>query len=215
MEKKLRWRIAQFLEVLWWRRYLSGKSPEAYLQWKRSYWQQLLAEIKEYVAIKSGQKVLDAGCGPAGIFIALEGCEVTAMDPLLGKYAELPHFRQADYPHTHFKELAIEALVDTEQFDVIFCLNAINHVSDISLAYDRLLSALRPGGTLVVSIDAHNHGVLKKIFRLLPGDALHPHQYDLSEYSAFLSERGLILTHTLLKDRGFIFNYYVQVATKV
>jgi 2-polyprenyl-6-hydroxyphenyl methylase/3-demethylubiquinone-9 3-methyltransferase len=38
----LKWKIAQFFEIRWWRNYLSEKSKDEYLAWKRNYWQQFL-----------------------------------------------------------------------------------------------------------------------------------------------------------------------------
>lgn len=210
----MRWRVAQQLEVKWWQNYLRDKSPETYLPWKKAYWKKLLDELSPSLALEAGMRVMDAGCGPAGIFMALEAQEVKAIDPLLEAYRMLPHFKPEDYPHVQFKTLSIEAIEEESRYDVIFCLNAINHVADIHLAYDQLVKALKPSGLLVVSIDAHNHSLLKRIFRLLPGDALHPHQYDLEEYTAFLEDRGLVMKQTLLKTPGRIFNYYVQVAMK-
>jgi 2-polyprenyl-6-hydroxyphenyl methylase/3-demethylubiquinone-9 3-methyltransferase len=214
VKSSLRWRIAQQLEVKWWQNYLRDKSPETYLPWKKAYWEKLLQELSPSITLANGMQVLDAGCGPAGIFMALEHQQVTAVDPLLEAYRTMPHFNPAAYPHVHFQALSIEAIKEESRYDVIFCLNAINHVADIDLAYDQLVKAIKPGGLLVVSIDAHNHAFLKHIFRLLPGDALHPHQYDLQEYAAFLEDRGLVIQQTLLKTPGKIFNYYVQVAMK-
>jgi len=214
VKTSLRWRVAQQLEVKWWQNYLKGKQPETYLPWKKAYWTTLLEELSPSLSLSQGMQVMDAGCGPAGIFMALEEQQVTAVDPLLEAYRTLPHFQPEQYPHVQFKTGSIENIQEENQYDVIFCLNAINHVADIHLAYDRLVKAIKPGGFLVVSIDAHNHAFLKHIFRLLPGDALHPHQFDLSEYAAFLTDSGLEIRQTLLKTPGSIFDYYVQVAQK-
>lgn len=214
MKKSIRWKIAQFLEVKWWKRYLADKDPEAYLLWKKEYWTQLLHELNGLQLLK-GQKILDAGCGPAGIFIALDEYSVTAIDPLLNQYQQLEHFQPQRYPFVHFENQAIEQLQFTSDFDVVFCLNAINHVSDIHLAYDQISNAVKKGGFLVVSIDAHRSNVLKNIFKTLPGDVLHPHQYNLKEYEKFLTDRGFQLKQTLLKTPGNIFDYYVQVAQKM
>jgi 2-polyprenyl-6-hydroxyphenyl methylase/3-demethylubiquinone-9 3-methyltransferase len=212
--KSWRWRLAQFLEIRWWKRYLSDKNPEEYIRWKTAYWEQLLKELSPELTIYPGQRVLDAGCGPAGVFLALKQNQVVAIDPLLEAYGKLPHFRQNDYPYTTFIQSDIEQFESKEPFDIIFCLNAINHVADIQKAYDVLCGLLKPGGVLVISIDAHNYGMLKHLFRALPGDALHPHQYDLHEYDRFLASRGLVIHKTLMKDEGLIFNYYVQVASR-
>lgn len=214
MKRSLRWRIAQFLEVKWWKRYLSDKEPAAYLQWKKDYWNALLQELTA-LPLSAGNKILDAGCGPAGVFIALDAYEVKAIDPLLHQYKELSHFQPDQYPTVVFETLAIEQLKEKSVYDVVFCLNAINHVSDIALAYHQLCDAVKKDGYLVVSIDAHRSNVLKSIFKALPGDVLHPHQYNLQEYEEFLTERGFKIVQTLLKTPGNIFDYYVQVAQKV
>ena len=214
VKKSNRWRFAQFLEIRWWKRYLSDKDPEQYLIWKKKYWQDLLAELNS-IEWHPEDQVLDAGCGPAGIFIALDNYQVKAVDPLLDAYKQLPHFRSDKFPHVSFETRPIESLNQGEKFDIVFCLNAINHVSDIRLAYDNLCNSVQEHGQLIVSIDAHRFQILKKIFQLLPGDVLHPHQYDLKEYERFLTERGFKIKQTLLKTPGNIFDYYVQVATKI
>lgn len=214
MKRSLRWKIAQFLEVKWWKRYLSDKEPAAYLKWKKDYWTSLLQELSDLPFV-SGNKILDAGCGPAGVFIALDEYEVKAIDPLLDQYQNLLHFHPELYPNVEFETLAIEQLKEKSIYDVVFCLNAINHVSDIALAYDQLCGVVKKDGYLVVSIDAHRSNLLKSIFKALPGDVLHPHQYNLQEYEQFLTDRGFKIVQTLLKTPGNIFDYYVQVAQKV
>ena len=98
---QLRWQIAQFFEMRWWRRYLSGKEKDAYLDWKKNYWRALLDRLD--LSIPNGATVLDAGCGPAGIFTVLPTNKVDALDPLLDQYERhLPHFRKSDYPQVHF-----------------------------------------------------------------------------------------------------------------
>ena len=149
------------------------------------------------------------GCGPAGIYTVLDGQKVTAVDPLLDQYAEkIPHFSRDKYPWTTFHSLPFEKFSDTEQYDTVFCLNAVNHVADLALCFDKLVNLTRPGGTLTVSIDAHNYAFFKHLFRLLPGDILHPHQYDLAEYRRMLTDRGgKIVGEELIKSE-FFFDYY-------
>ena len=143
--------------------------------------------------------------------------KVDALDPLLDDYeAKLPHFKRENYPNVQFFSQPLESFSDKKSvYDTVFCLNAINHVADLQRAFDVLVDATKSGGTLVVSIDAHNFSALKTIFQALPGDVLHPHQFDLAEYSAMLTSRGCKIERTLLKKSEFIFNYYVLVATKI
>ena len=210
---KLRWKIAQTAEIYWWKTYLKKKDITNYSNWKRNYWQTLLHELIEQPA--AGARCLDAGCGPAGIFMALQEQQVWAVDPLLDNYKQLPHFTPSDYPWTHFETQTLEQFQSTAPFDWVFCLNAINHVADLDLCWKRLIDAIATGGRLVVSIDAHNHSFFKHLFRLLPGDILHPHQYDLQEYQTQGKAHGGRLLQTLHKEQAFFFDYYVLVFEKI
>lgn len=216
MRKTKRWRVAQYFEARWWKNYLKNQDVETYLTWKRDYWQNLLRQIETHVKPVNGMRILDAGCGPAGVFIALEPFNVTAIDPLLDSYSqELAHFKPEMYPYVNFRALPLEHFEEKEQFDLVFCLNAINHVSDLEEAFLKLYNSAKKGGILVVSIDAHNHRFFKHLFRLQPADILHPHQYDLAEYAGMLKKLNCEILQTVLLKREFLFNHYVLVAKKL
>jgi 2-polyprenyl-6-hydroxyphenyl methylase/3-demethylubiquinone-9 3-methyltransferase len=210
-----RWRIAQWFERRWWKKYLGDKTPEAYLAWKRTYWQGFLEKIQEHVPLPRDAKIPDAGCGPAGIFMLFPAHAVTAVDPLLEAYEQdLPHFQKAWYPNVRFITSPLEDFAPQESFDLIFCTNAINHVRDIHLALARLAAAAKPGATVIISIDAHKHRWLVPLFELIPGDILHPHQYSLKEYLALFERHGLKPVHSVLLKPEMIFDYYVVVCRK-
>ena len=208
-----RWQVAQRAELQWWQSYLDGKEPEVYLSWKRDYWQNFIAQSE--LTIPTDAHILDAGCGPAGIFTVLPDNPVVALDPLHNQYTErLPHFQPADYPNVQFVSTPLETYRTTDQFDLIFCLNAINHVADMEAALDSLIAPLATGGTLALSIDAHKRSLLKHIFRALPGDILHPQQHDLTDYHQALTSRGLSVERSILLKEEAIFDYYLLLATK-
>lgn len=209
-----KWKLAQKLEFKWWQRYLKNKNTAEYVTRKRAYWKEVLDQISSYLSAPVDQLILDAGCGPAGIFLALEGNKVDAIDSLLDQYKSLPHFQPETLPWTNFKSIPIEKLDAAETYDVIFCMNAINHVRDLNVCYDKLVAALKPNGYLVISTDAHRYNFFKKIFQLLPGDMLHPVQLAINEYIAFLEKRNLLVIQTLLLKRKPIFDYYVTIVRK-
>ncbi|MBP6663955.1 MAG: methyltransferase [Chitinophagales bacterium] len=215
MKKTLKWRLAQNIELKWWQRYLQSKDQEAYGAWKLQYWADLLRVIGNVVKLPNNSAVLDAGCGPAGIYRALPHCRVTAIDPLLAAYEQnlTLHFNPADYPYVTFRAMPLEQLTDIQQYDVVFCLNVINHVSDIKLCIQKLYDALVPNGYLVLSIDAHNHNVFKWLFRAIPLDILHPHQHNLEGYKQLLPDNAKIRQEVLYK-KEFFFNYHVLVIQK-
>lgn len=210
----LKWKLAQKLEYQWWIRYLKGKNPPEYLEKKINYWKKMLSAIEDAIIIQPNDTILDAGCGPAGIFIALNNHKVEAIDPLLDKYQNLPVFKPSNFGWTNFRNIPIEALDDKEKYDIVFCLNAINHVNDINICCKNLVDSLKPNGFLVMSTDAHRHPLLKKIFQLLPGDMLHPIQLDINEYAHFLEKNQMKLVKKILYKRESIFDYYILIAQK-
>lgn len=206
---QVRWRVAQYFELLWWRTYLQNRAPHDYLAQKKQYWRRVLDTAG--IVVPPGARVLDAGCGPAGIFTLLDRQHVDAVDPLLAAYErDLPHFQRADYKaYTRFFAEPLETFSANVTYDYVFCLNAINHVDRLGACLDRLVALTRPGGTLVVSVDAHRQLLLRKLFGAIPGDVLHPHQYTLDEYIAMLRARGVQLASPLLLKPGRIFDYYL------
>ena len=209
-----RWRLAQFLELRWWQWYLRKKDPQQYAAWKERYWLNFLKSC--VVDTPVGLHVLDAGCGPAGIFTVLQGCEVDGVDPLLDAYtARLSVFDPGKYPWVQFKTQKIEDLDKKGAYDLIFCLNAINHVEQFDLAMDRLTAALKPGARIVLSVDGHRYKWLEKIFQWLPGDALHPVQLHRDNYHQAFNSRGISLETPRLLKRTLIFDYWVYIGRKL
>ena len=214
MANGLRWKIAQGFEIRWWKGYLKKKDPAEYAVWKRAYWKDYLAKMGAAVSLKEGDRILDAGCGPAGIFVVLDSFRPDALDPLIDAYEALPHFKRASYPNVRFLNAPLEGFKPDQPYDTVFCMNAINHVDDLAASYDALAAAVKPGGTLVVTIDAHNHGFFKRLFRLIPGDILHPHQFDEPEYAAMLTSRGFTIVDTQVMEKEFFFSRVMHIAKK-
>lgn len=213
MKETLRWKLAQHFEKRWWEIYLRNKTIDDYRVWKKDYWSKLLA-IGE-ISFKDNCKILDAGCGPAGVFMVLENQQVTAIDPLLNDYEkQLHHFKKSDYKNVEFIHSPIENFKWINNFDFIFCMNAINHVQDYETALNNLTESLKPTGVFILTIDVHNHSFFKHLFRAIPGDVLHPHQYDLNEYKTHLLKRGVAIEKEVLLKQEFFFNHYMIIGRK-
>ncbi|NJC24747.1 class I SAM-dependent methyltransferase [Neolewinella antarctica] len=212
----LRWKVAQYLEGKWWRRYLQSKAPADYLAEKRTYWERVLDDL-DWVTVPN-RTVLDAGCGPAGIFTYVRHTErVTALDPLLDNYEKhLAIFSRGAYPDVRFHRQKLEeACVPGGPFGAIYCFNAINHVADWHAALDRLTEYATTGTRMILTSDVHRHGWLLPIFKALPGDALHPQQHDASAYRRALTVRGWRIDWEEVLRRELIFNYTAWVLTYV
>jgi len=212
----MKWSIAQWCEKQWWKLYLRNKLIEEYLVWKKKYWHNFLTKHTSFYAENNAKNVLDAGCGPAGVFIELSNVRaVTAIDPLLNYYSNsIKHFNPELYPNVQFINTSIENYVAETAHDIVFCLNAINHVEDLSKSIRTLYNSMQLNATLYISVDAHNYNVLKKIFQMFPGDVLHPHQFSLEEYANLLKENNFYIKNISNIHKELIFSYYLIEAIK-
>lgn len=208
-----RWRLAQFLELRWWQAYLRKLNWTNYVEAKRRHWRKVLVAVD--LTLNGGERVLEAGCGPAGIFTILQAQQVDAIDPLMLEYEHnLPDFSRDQFPYVHFQSMMLEQLDKKNAYDLVFCLNAINHVSNLPLAIQCLAQSLKPTGTMVISIDLHRHHFFKFIFRLIPGDLLHPQQDSLKDYVVLLEKHGLQIEKNQVLKKGWIFDYVAIKAKK-
>lgn len=211
-----RWKIAQFVERAWWKHYLKNKTTQDYLKWKSDYWINFYTPLSKFLEINESSTILDAGCGPAGIFMILANNSTVAIDPLLDNYEkDLHHFNRKMYQQVQFITTSIELYNNPSNFDVIFCINAINHVKNLQLALNNLVINSKKKGKIVISIDAHNYKFLKNIFSVIPGDILHPHQYTLEDYQQMITLEGTKILTTIRLKKELIFDYYVIVAEKI
>lgn len=208
-----KWRLAQWAEIRWWKNYLGAKEMDIYLQKKKQYWKEVL--LKLHLSIDTDATVLDAGCGPAGIFIVLEKQSVKAIDPLLTQYQlQFPSLFEQYGPNIHFEAIPVESFQSEELFDQVFCFNAINHVDHIELALEKLFGVLKPGGSFCISIDVHRYLLLKKVFQWIPADILHPHQFTLGEYQEMIRRFPVVVTSQICLKPGKIFDYYAILGYK-
>jgi SAM-dependent methyltransferase len=107
-----------------------------------------------------GGRVLDAGCGSGLLSLRLHrnGREVVSID---AGAAMVEFTRQTlnagGFAGADVRELPLERLdeLGPAVFDEVFCCDVIEHVADDLLAMRQLLSILRPGGRLILTVPAH------------------------------------------------------------
>jgi 2-polyprenyl-6-hydroxyphenyl methylase / 3-demethylubiquinone-9 3-methyltransferase len=103
----------------------------------------------------AGKRVLDVGCG-GGILaesMALRGAQVTGIDlgeaPLaVARLHLLESGAQVDYRHISAEQLAAEQPAD---FDVVTCMEMLEHVPDPASSVAACAQLVRPGGTVFFS----------------------------------------------------------------
>ena len=207
-----RWKIAQFAERWWWKRYLSKKDPTEYRQWKQNYWLSILQNIG-YKKEEFQGRIADIGCGPNGIFQLFEKSHhISLIDPLLDDYMLFDTFKKP--ANSQFFSIKIEDFKGQKDHEFVFCFNAINHMLDMPKALQKMVDILSENGTLIISCDVHNLSLIHQIFRLIPGDILHPHQITKKEMDVLLTSHGLAINKCQILNKKPIFSEYIWVCTK-
>ena len=204
--------MAQWLELRWWERYLKPLKKEDYYSKKKQYWQQILHQLELEPVVN--QPILEAGCGPAGIFTILHNQKVDAIDPLLRKYTQrLTHFSPEEYPWVRFHATTLEDH-SCQPYPLVFCFNAINHIANWEDGMRKLVQFTAADGRLALGVDVHKYSWLRWVFRYLPGDLLHPQQHIAEEYRAVLQKHNMTIEHEFISKKGLIFDYWIVLLHK-
>ena len=177
-----------------------------------------------------GKRVLDVGCGGGILAEAMArrgAAHVLGIDLALKplKVAQL-HALEAGIENIEYREVAIEALAAAEpaSFDVVTCMEMLEHVPDPASVVGACAALVRPGGQLFFStINRNPKSFLfaivgaEHVLKLLPKGT---HEYAKfirpSELAQWCRDAGLALEHT----RGLQYNpltgrYWLSADTSV
>ena len=187
-----------------------------------------LAWIDDIVPL-AGKRVLDIGCG-GGILadaMARKGAEVLGID-LAGKALKVAqlHALEAQTQGVSYREVSAETLAaeQPESFDVVTCMEMLEHVPDPSSVVRACARLVKPGGHVFFSTINRNAKAFvfaivgaEYILNLLPRGT---HEFAKfikpSELAAYARAAGLDLAHT----RGMEYNpltrhYWLSANTSV
>jgi len=155
----------------------------------------------------AGKRVLDVGCG-GGILaesMALRGADVLGIDlstkPL--RVAQL-HALEADAASLRYREVSAEALADElpASFDVVTCMEMLEHVPEPASVVQACARLVRPGGWVFFSTIHRNAKAwvqaivgAEHVLKLLP-KGTHEYQRFIrpSELTRFARDAGLAAT---------------------
>jgi 2-polyprenyl-6-hydroxyphenyl methylase/3-demethylubiquinone-9 3-methyltransferase len=143
-----------------------------------------MAFILKHTALV-GKKVLDVGCGGGILSEALtkEGAQVLGIDLENNAIQAAKSHAEAMKLDTQYKCVAVESLLETsERYDVITCMEMLEHVPHPEPIIQSCASLLKPGGKLFVStinktLKAYLSVIVgaEYLLRLVPK---HTHQYE-------------------------------------
>lgn len=187
-----------------------------------------LAWIENIIPLK-GLRVLDVGCG-GGILadsMARIGADVLGID-LAGKALKVAqlHALEAQTEGVQYQEISAEALAAEQpgSFDVVTCMEMLEHVPDPSLVIKACATLVKPGGHVFFSTINRNAKAFlfaivgaEYVLNLLPRGT---HEYAKlikpSELARHCRDSGLNLMHTKgLQYNPLTKNYWLDADTSV
>lgn len=152
------WKDSQKNELGFWKKELQQENLDQ--RQRNAYYLSLMeghcSLIRDFVETADLQhKVLmDLGSGPQGILHVLPGLYKVAVDPLMDEFKQLGFDINAnDVIVANAKAEEISSKFRKDFFDVIFCLNSIDHHQDPQLVVDNIHQVLKPGGDLILLTD--------------------------------------------------------------
>ncbi len=185
---RTRWLEAQNLEAV-------TESADDIREWVRvrtDTWARLVHYLDQRSLVKKRRRILDVGGKATTIFLALPGSHRYAVDPVYGHLFEQHPFLGdlEQYRGVTFVALPVEELVE-EPFDLIFCINALDHVSEVDVVASRLKQLLAPGGVFVLIVDCYADKAVRDLVRWFDVDVPHPHHFVVEDIPRIF--RGLRL----------------------
>ena len=139
------WADSQAHELEYWRDQYRQGNPEQAARWH--WYAMVLFRDWFYSAQFSGLRLLDLGSGPQGVLHHIHsGARRVAVDPLM------PEYRRMGFDVTGDGVVALAAM-PAERFDVVFCLNVLDHTDNPGAVLTMLAGHVAPQGCMVFCVD--------------------------------------------------------------
>jgi ubiquinone/menaquinone biosynthesis C-methylase UbiE len=102
----------------------------------------------------TGMRVLDVGCGPHGGLMLFKDCERYGVDHLINGYLSIGYPLQ-DHGITYIDCKAEDMPFAEGFFDMVVCINALDHVDNLELTVKEISRILRMGGRFLGQFNFH------------------------------------------------------------
>jgi SAM-dependent methyltransferase len=167
--------------------------------------------VRSYFGELAGLNVLDAGCGSASWLFDLSDCHVTGIDVSLKQLDRnsLLAVKICEDLHVYENESWINS------FDLILCLDVLEHLRDPALVIKKFMSWMKPDGRIVLAYPNPQslkgrvtkfspHIIHKLFYKVSIGTPLSDDQDDKGPFNTFMgSDIELFKLITLLEAHSF------------
>lgn len=144
-----------------------------------NYWKKYRAfnKIIEICKINVVSQILDIGCGISTILHFLPG-QRCGYDPLMDEYKHL-----YKYP----KDITVvnNCYIRSESFDVVFCSNVLDHITDHKKMLTLIYDSLKPNGYFILTVNIFN--------KYKERDEAHPHCFTKKDIWNLIKKKFHIL----------------------
>ncbi|HLK29308.1 MAG TPA: methyltransferase domain-containing protein [Puia sp.] len=165
-------------------------------------------ELIELLAPKSGERILDVGCGTGYLtnLIANSGAETIGIDSSREMIAKA----ESEYPNIDFKVLSATDFHFDEKFDAIFSNAVLHWVLEKEKAIDCMYENLKPNGRLVIEMGGKGnvqsilHAVKHALAKFGAAEKANINIWyfpSLSEYTSLLEAKCFRVTYASHYDR--------------
>lgn len=189
MKKSPIWQQAQSEELNCWVQISHKLDSPQYIEYKKVYWQRILAKAGQTPEDLVTKSVIEVGAGPSGIFLLFpHKSDFTSLDPLNASYLELaPHL----YHQQTIVTSPLEKYTPTRSFDLVFAINCIDHSDDIDLFVEKLAALCGEAGKAVVAVNCHQNRWSEWIWQRFQAvlEPHHPYHFTEANYATLLSSR--------------------------
>jgi len=113
----------------------------------------IIEKIKSHYNDISDLAILDVGCGGGLIAtaLAMQGFNVTAIDALQSNIDTAIDYATKNNIKVNYLKSTVEELESDKQYDVVICLEVIEHVENVQEFLLNLVKHIKPGGMAIIS----------------------------------------------------------------
>lgn len=179
-----RWRKAQIAEEKGYRTRKEIYNWESTQSWEAALANEFSVDFGSF----TGKRVLEVGCGCFGpIHYINASCFRVGIDPLLHNYRDILDIPSATHLVTG---LAEKLPFRDESFDIILCINVLDHVMEPQAALREIERIIAPKGLLFLDVNVFSRLPKWVRERLCLLDKEHPFHFSAAEVIYSLEQAG-------------------------